>query len=79
MLCLYLARGGRSLITFTAAHEAQVLPQALTALLGFLRARRGSERRARIEQIDGRSAGESPLLPLLLQASFARTYGGLQA
>ncbi|HEX2167271.1 MAG TPA: DEAD/DEAH box helicase [Longimicrobiales bacterium] len=68
---LYLNRDGRRLRTFADATE-QNITRALPALRTVARAR--SARMLNIEQIDGTSALDSPLRPLLRAAGFESDY-----
>lgn len=74
---LYLAPRGRNLMTFPAALGAA--EGVLDAAVGSLRRlpQAGRRKSLAIERIDGRPAGESPLLAAFQAAGFGLDYGGL--
>ena len=72
---LYLAKGGKRLLTFPAADEDDNLTLALTVLPGAVRT---STRRAlTVETIDGQPARDSRRTEALLEAGFVLDYRGL--
>ena len=77
--CAYLERGGRRLLTFPAAGEADAdaerPPAWIDALAGLVQG--GRVRRLRIERVDGASAAASPWSDPLRRAGFADGYKGL--
>ncbi|MFT4127989.1 MAG: DEAD/DEAH box helicase, partial [Gordonia sp. (in: high G+C Gram-positive bacteria)] len=74
-LALFVERGGKSVLTFTAA--AAKLGAAATALADAVAA--GGVSRLTIDQIDGVTALRSDLAPLLVEAGFATTPRGLRS
>ena len=72
---VYVAAGGKRLLTFAAADEGDALTQALTVLPGAVRM---SPRRAlTVETIDGQPARTSDRTEALLAAGFVLDYRGL--
>ena len=71
----YLERGGRSLQSFPSADEGSVGLAALRALAALVADRRVRE--LVITKVDGRSIGDSPWRPALLEAGFQPGYRGL--
>lgn len=71
---LYLAPGGRELVTFTA--EPSPLEAAVAALL---RAPRPGRRALTVETVDGLPVRQSALYPLLLKMGFRSDYRGVTA
>jgi ATP-dependent Lhr-like helicase len=65
--CLFVERGGRSLVPLREPDEAWLRP-ALDALVEHVR--RTGLRRLAVERFDGEPVGETALMPLLLEAGF---------
>jgi ATP-dependent Lhr-like helicase len=82
---LYLERGGRSLLTFPAAEDAEVAGMALAALPALVAsgasgpsgASRGRSRELVLARVDGEPVATSPWREVLLGAGFAAGYRGL--
>jgi ATP-dependent Lhr-like helicase len=72
-LALYVERGGKSVLTFTA--DPEVLRVAAVELADVVRRRIG---RLRVERVDGEFAVGAPLGLLLVDAGFAATPQGLR-
>jgi ATP-dependent Lhr-like helicase len=72
----YLGAGGKHLLTFPAAHEAELLDDAVAALREL--ARRQQRRSLRIELIDGGNARAAELAPALLARGFSAGYRGVE-
>jgi ATP-dependent Lhr-like helicase len=74
-LALYVDRGGRQALSFSAIGEGEALARAASALRELLADRR--RRSLRIERIDGDDALDSPLRPAFEAAGFRAEYKGL--
>jgi ATP-dependent Lhr-like helicase len=64
---LFVERGGRSLVPLRDPEE-EWLRKALAALVEHTRVR--TRKRLAVERFDGEPVGESPFLPLLVEAGF---------
>ncbi len=71
-LALFVERGGRRLVTFTA--DPDELAAVAPALADLVRRR---FRRAEVETVDGRPVGETPLGDVLREQGFVTSYKGL--
>jgi len=70
--CVYLERGGTTLVTFPAASAHPRWPAVLSGLVNSRRVRR-----LRIQTVDGESAAVSPVADALRDVGFAEGYKGL--
>ena len=68
----YLERGGRSLLTFSAADRRPAWVDGLVAVV-----KDGFARKLELVRVDGRPARESPWAGPLRSAGFADSYRGL--